>query len=328
MFQCADGASGPGLVTGTCCTGTLASGSALDTTATGSHTFTVTATSPDGQTTTDNISYTVSAEITPKPAGRLTLAAHTQLTSTRATIPVTCRLSSGKLTRCSVTLVHGHTIVATGTASRTGAVAVLTVKVRLTQAGATPLIDGQSTITAKGALTPAAGGTVTARTSGTLALTVKEVLTAGATFVAGSASLTSNAAAILKALAHTIGHATSVTCTGYTANLGRGTTPEALALGLARAKAVCTTLAGDGLRARYRTFSGGASHPIASNKTAAGQALNRRVEIVITHRPRSASTRATGLTSDRGRRSTGTLRRRRARVPKRDDPRVRPVLAA
>jgi outer membrane protein OmpA-like peptidoglycan-associated protein len=280
LFRCADGVSGPGLVSGTGCRGTFASGSALDTRAVGSHTFTVTATSRDGQRTTDHLTYTVGTA--PRPAGRLRLAAHTQLASTRAAIPVSCRLSSGTLARCSVTLVHGRTIIATGTATHTGGAATLTVKAHLTHPGATLLTHGQSTITASGTLTPTTGGTITAHASGTLALTIKEVLTAATTFVANSANLTSHAAASLKALAHKLGHATNVTCTGYTANLGLGTTPEALALGLARANAVCGTLADDGLRARYRTLSGGASNPIASNKTVAGQARNRRVEIVIT----------------------------------------------
>jgi outer membrane protein OmpA-like peptidoglycan-associated protein len=280
LFRCADGVSGPGLVSGTGCRGTFASGSALDTRAVGSHTFTVTATSRDGQRTTDHVTYTVGTA--PMPAGRLRLAAHTQLASTRAAIPVSCRLSSGTLARCSVTLVHGRTIIATGTATHTGGAATLTVKAHLTHPGATLLTHGQSTITASGTLTPTTGGTITAHASGTLALTIKEVLTAATTFVANSANLTSHAAASLKALAHKLGHATNVTCTGYTANLGLGTTPEALALGLARANAVCGTLADDGLRARYRTLSGGASNPIASNKTVAGQARNRRVEIVIT----------------------------------------------
>jgi hypothetical protein len=61
-YSCAEGAGGPGLRPGKAgCTGTVASGATINTSALGTHAFSVTATSTDGQTTTATASYTVVA---------------------------------------------------------------------------------------------------------------------------------------------------------------------------------------------------------------------------------------------------------------------------
>ncbi len=57
-YACAESADGPALAS---CVGTVANGTAIDTSTTGRHTFSVTATSSDGQTTTTTISYQVLA---------------------------------------------------------------------------------------------------------------------------------------------------------------------------------------------------------------------------------------------------------------------------
>ena len=61
-YTCNEGPFGPGLRTGSAgCGGTVANGAAIDTSTTGAHMFTVTATSTDGQTTTQTVTYTVLA---------------------------------------------------------------------------------------------------------------------------------------------------------------------------------------------------------------------------------------------------------------------------
>ena len=55
-YACQDGAGGPGIAS---CTGPVATGRPINTTTVGRHSFTVTATSTDGQTATSTAGYTV-----------------------------------------------------------------------------------------------------------------------------------------------------------------------------------------------------------------------------------------------------------------------------
>jgi hypothetical protein len=59
VYGCAEGAYGPGLLSPGGCTGTLANGAMIDTSTPGSHSLSVTATSQDGQITTETVTYTV-----------------------------------------------------------------------------------------------------------------------------------------------------------------------------------------------------------------------------------------------------------------------------
>ncbi len=79
----------------------------------------------------------------------------------------------------------------------------------------------------------------------------------------------------IKALAKNIKGAKSVLCVGHTDKFGTQ------AQGLARAKAACAELKKLGVDAKYTTQSKGSTAPRATNKTAAGRALNRRVVLLV-----------------------------------------------
>lgn len=76
-----------------------------------------------------------------------------------------------------------------------------------------------------------------------------------------------------------IAHARSVICVGYTDDLG--TRDANRVIGLERARAVCAKLRALGVHAVFKAESRGEEQPSASNATAAGRALNRRVELLI-----------------------------------------------
>lgn len=85
----------------------------------------------------------------------------------------------------------------------------------------------------------------------------------------------------LARVARLLVHAHRVLCIGYTDSLGART--YNLALGLDRARAVCERLRAFGVRASLESQSRGEQQPLASNATAGGRALNRRVELRVTY---------------------------------------------
>ena len=67
-YSCSEAAGGPGLKPANeGCSGPVANGAAIDTSATGEHEFTVTATSQDGLTASKTVTYTVEAPVPPAP---------------------------------------------------------------------------------------------------------------------------------------------------------------------------------------------------------------------------------------------------------------------
>jgi outer membrane protein OmpA-like peptidoglycan-associated protein len=82
-------------------------------------------------------------------------------------------------------------------------------------------------------------------------------------------------------IAAQIPHAHHVTCIGYTD--ADGGTQYNLELGMHRAKTVCRALRKLGVRASLSARSLGKRHPRASNATALGRELNRRVEVEVSY---------------------------------------------
>jgi outer membrane protein OmpA-like peptidoglycan-associated protein len=96
-----------------------------------------------------------------------------------------------------------------------------------------------------------------------------------------SSALSRRARRKIERIAAEMMHARRIVCIGYTDDLG--TRSENLTLGLERARAVCAKLRALGVHAALRVQSGGEARPCASNATARGRALNRRVELRITY---------------------------------------------
>lgn len=96
-----------------------------------------------------------------------------------------------------------------------------------------------------------------------------------------SAILARRAVALVKRIAAALAHARRVVCIGYTDNLGARSAN--VALGLKRAQTVCARLRALGVHAALKAESRGEQHPCASNATARGRALNRRVELRISY---------------------------------------------
>lgn len=88
IFSCTPGA-GTGLAS---CVGTVANGTAVDTTALGSHTFTVQAKDTDGGTTSESVSYTVVAAPSPPPPekGEVVAAPIAQVKGGKARLKLKC----------------------------------------------------------------------------------------------------------------------------------------------------------------------------------------------------------------------------------------------
>lgn len=102
------------------------------------------------------------------------------------------------------------------------------------------------------------------------------------TFASGSSNLTPAATTQITQIAAVIAKYPTdhITITGHTDSTGSHVTNSELST--YRARAVETVLIGNGVKPEQVTTRGmGESQPISSNKTAAGRAKNRRVELMI-----------------------------------------------
>lgn len=132
--------------------------------------------------------------------------------------------------------------------------------------------------------TPKGGGQkLTATGTSVLLPSRVKVTPATGIFTHQSAQLTSAARAWVKTTASQLGTAQSVRCTGHTARSGKGLPEANRRLGLRRAKAICAALKQAGAKVKTTAVTAGETQPRSSNRTAAGRAKNRRVELTVTY---------------------------------------------
>jgi outer membrane protein OmpA-like peptidoglycan-associated protein len=200
-------------------------------------------------------------------------------------LPVACNLGGGTIARCTVTLVgpggvvvgRGHAVYRTGHRHRHAVVSVLlTRKGRLLAAQ-----PGGVRVVATAKVLPAGGSKpLVARQTVHVVAPSVDVTPGALQFQTGSAVLLPGGVAYLQRLMPQLRGASTVLASGYTDNLG--TPAFNLQLGLDRAQAVCTFIQQHAhVACVARSF--GQTHPRATNATAAGRALNRRVELKVTY---------------------------------------------
>ncbi len=200
-------------------------------------------------------------------------------------IKVGCRLATGTIAKCSVTLttpggiVVGHAVrVFHGSHQRRhGKVeVVLTAKGR--ELASRP---GGVRIVATVAVVPVGGSSALVAKQTVHVVSSRVDVTPGALqFESGSAMLLPSGRSYLQGLIGQLKGVRRVVATGYTDSLGSAASNYRL--GLARADAVCAFIS-HGAHVACLAVAYGESHPRATNATAAGRALNRRVELQLTY---------------------------------------------
>jgi outer membrane protein OmpA-like peptidoglycan-associated protein len=200
---------------------------------------------------------------------------------------VGCRSAGARITRCTVKVyarVGGRLVlIGTGrTVSADGSRRV-SVDVRLNEAGRRYVrrVGGVKAIFKVAAATRG-GGVV--KTTDTARLLPPRMLVIPSSLLFGvdQAELTPRGKQYLRGMVDRLAGVKTMTCIGHTD--ATGPAQYNLGLGLRRAQAVCGYLRAVGVKATMRTSSAGASRPRASNDTARGRELNRRVELDLRYR--------------------------------------------
>jgi outer membrane protein OmpA-like peptidoglycan-associated protein len=108
------------------------------------------------------------------------------------------------------------------------------------------------------------------------------VVTGRGTFAGNSPAMSRAGRRSVRRLARRLHHVKTVVCTGYTDSIGSYAYNASLAL--ARARTVCGALRARRPNIAMRVRSAGETRPSASNRTAAGRVLNRRVVVHLRYR--------------------------------------------
>jgi 6-phosphogluconolactonase len=267
-FVCADGLGGPGIKS---CVdaGGASSPATIDTGLSGSRTFTVTATSLDGQTTTTSVPYTVTPS-TPPVTPRLPPTA--AISVSPATAGLTYRLSGAG---SSAPAGHHITSYRWTIAGRQVATTKMFTYTFATARHAYPVL---LTVTDDQQQSASTTATVTPRAKRVRVSLVVQ-------FARNQAALTAATRQALNPLRPLVRSATAITLTGYCAANEPSRHHLLVKLSRLRAQTVRTYLfSGDSHPRRNVTIiAKGATGFIATNKTPAGRARNRRATITITY---------------------------------------------
>lgn len=217
----------------------------------------------------------------PRPRKATVVVPKTQVVA-GGELTVGCRLDQGRLKSCSVTAYvrSGGKRVRVG-AGRAGGSGV--ARVKLTPQGRR-LVNRLGGVTVQLRLrATAVDGTVLTDSLSVrlLPLRVISVPTDGL-FATGEATVLPQGRRYVRGIAGHLDGVARVDCVGHTDSVG--TDARNRRLGLARAQAVCQLLRAAGIRAALRVSSRGEAQPRASNRTARGRSLNRRVELTVSYR--------------------------------------------
>jgi outer membrane protein OmpA-like peptidoglycan-associated protein len=171
-------------------------------------------------------------------------------------------------------------LVGTGTYRQREGTDRLDVQVELNATGRALLSRSRSGLKVRVNLsgTSATGASLDA--TGVACLVPKRITATIGGFAVNSATLTRTAKRTLDRIATQVGSAQLVRCAGNTDASSRDG-GYLYRVGMRRAEAVFAYLAAHGVDARWHRVSRGAAAPRATNRTAAGRALNRRVELRI-----------------------------------------------
>jgi outer membrane protein OmpA-like peptidoglycan-associated protein len=218
--------------------------------------------------------------------GKATPVLAATVSTTSSSADVGCRVPGATLTRCEIKVyasVNGkRVLIGTGSAKARGKGSRMQVKVKLNARGRA-LVNRPGGVKATFRLNASTtSGKVVASTVARMLPARTFVVPGSGLFAFGSGELTADGRRYVRSLKDRLAGAKTLTCVGHTDAVG---SPQAnLALGLQRAKATCAALRALGIKAPVRVESAGESRPRATNATAAGRALNRRVEITVSYR--------------------------------------------
>ena len=207
----------------------------------------------------------------------------------RAGSKARCRIRTGRIRSCTVRMLAGRRLIATGSRTAGANSRRLIVPLRLTRNGKMMLarrLGGVRTQLRARGVTNRGVRRATARTRALLQ--AERFTTPAGSWEPDEAVLTSRGRSFVRSLRGKPIAVASLRCDGHDANV-RPTSVTTSQLSLARAAAICAALRQLGVRARPRLVGHADTDPIATNATESGRARNRRVEVTLTHTPRRLS---------------------------------------